>query len=33
VVFLIWTGVILSISRYRITRSHHREMLEQPAKD
>jgi hypothetical protein len=27
VVFLIWMGVILSISRYRISRSRHREML------
>ena len=31
VVFLIWMGVILSISRYRISRSLHREMLEQLA--
>jgi Na+/melibiose symporter-like transporter len=31
VVFLIWMGVILSISRYRITRSRHQEMLEQLA--
>ena len=29
VVCLIWTGVLLSISRYRISRSRHREMLEQ----
>jgi len=28
VVFLIWMGVILSISRYRISRSSHQEMLE-----
>ena len=28
VVFLIWMGVILSISRYRISRSRHQEMLE-----
>jgi len=27
-VFLIWMGVILSISRYRISRSHHQETLE-----
>ena len=27
-VFLIWMGVILSISRYRISRSRHQEMLE-----
>jgi len=33
VVFLIWTGVILSISRYRISRSRHREMLKQLAGD
>jgi Na+/melibiose symporter-like transporter len=30
-VFLIWMGVILSISRYRISRSRHQEMLEQLA--
>jgi Na+/melibiose symporter-like transporter len=29
VVFLIWMGVILSISRYRISRSRHQEMLDQ----
>ena len=28
VVFLIWMGVILAISRYRISRSRHQEMLE-----
>jgi len=28
VVFLIWMGVILTISRYRISRSRHQEMLE-----
>ena len=28
VVFLIWMGVILSISRYRISRSRHQEMVE-----
>ena len=33
VVFLIWMGVILSISRYRISRTRHREMLEQLAGD
>jgi len=33
VVFLIWMGVILSISRYRISRSRHQEMLEQLAGD
>jgi len=33
VVFLIWTGVILFISRYRISRSHHQEMLERLAGD
>jgi len=33
VVFLIWTGVILSISRYRISRSSHQEMLKQLAGD
>jgi GPH family glycoside/pentoside/hexuronide:cation symporter len=33
VVFLIWMGVILSISRYRISRSHHQEMLKQLARD
>jgi len=33
VVFLIWMGVIVSISRYRISRSHHQEMLEQLARD
>jgi GPH family glycoside/pentoside/hexuronide:cation symporter len=33
VVFLIWMGVILSISRYRISRSRHQEMLEQLARD
>ncbi len=27
-IFLIWMGVILSISRYRITRARHQEMLE-----
>jgi len=32
-VFLIWMGVILSISRYRISRSHHQEMLEQLSRD
>jgi Na+/melibiose symporter-like transporter len=32
VVFVIWMGVILSISRYRISRSRHREMLEQLAR-
>jgi Na+/melibiose symporter-like transporter len=32
-VFLIWTGVILSISRYRISRSRHREMVKRLAKD
>jgi len=32
VVFLIWMGVILSISRYRISRSRHQEMLEQLAR-
>ncbi len=32
-VFLIWMGVILSISRYRISRSRHEEMLEQLAGD
>jgi Na+/melibiose symporter-like transporter len=31
VVFLIWMGVILSISRYRISRSRHQEMLHQLA--
>jgi len=29
VVFLIWTGVIFSVSRYRISRSRHQEMLKQ----
>ena len=29
VVFLIWTGVIVTIGRYRISRSRHREMVEQ----
>jgi len=33
VVFLIWMGVILSIRRYRISRSRHQEMLEQLAGD
>jgi Na+/melibiose symporter-like transporter len=33
VVFLIWMGAILSISRYRISRSRHQEMLEQLAGD
>jgi Na+/melibiose symporter-like transporter len=33
VVFLIWMGVILSISRYRISRSSHQETLEQLAGD
>jgi Na+/melibiose symporter-like transporter len=33
VVFAIWMGVILSISRYRISRSRHQEMLEQLASD
>ena len=33
VVFLIWMGVILSISRYRISRSRHQEMLKQLAGD
>jgi len=33
VVFLIWMGVILSISRYSISRSRHQEMLEQLARD
>jgi hypothetical protein len=33
VVFLIWMGVIVSISRYRISRSSHQEMLEQLAGD
>jgi GPH family glycoside/pentoside/hexuronide:cation symporter len=28
VVFLIWMGVIVSISRYRISRSHHEEILQ-----
>jgi Na+/melibiose symporter-like transporter len=32
-VFLIWMGVILSISRYRISRSRHQETLEQLAGD
>jgi Na+/melibiose symporter-like transporter len=31
VVFLIWMGVILSLSRYRISRSHHEETLRQLA--
>jgi Na+/melibiose symporter-like transporter len=31
VVFLIWLGAILAISRYRISRSRHQEMLEQLA--
>jgi GPH family glycoside/pentoside/hexuronide:cation symporter len=31
VVFLIWMGVILSISRYRISRARHRSMLEELA--
>ena len=31
-VFLIWMGVIVFISRYRISRSRHEEMLEQLAK-
>jgi len=31
VVFLIWMGVILALSRYRISRSHHQETLEQLA--
>jgi Na+/melibiose symporter-like transporter len=33
VVFLIWAGVILPISRYRISRSSHQEMLKQLARD
>jgi len=33
VVFLIWKGVILSLSRYRISRSRHEETLEQLAGD
>jgi Na+/melibiose symporter-like transporter len=33
VVFLIWMGVIVSISRYRISRSSHQEMLKQLAGD
>ena len=33
VVFLIWTGVILFISRYRISRARHQEMLERLAGD
>jgi Na+/melibiose symporter-like transporter len=33
VVFLIWMGVILSISRYRISRSRHQETLDQLAGD
>jgi Na+/melibiose symporter-like transporter len=33
VVFLIWMGVILFISRYRISRSRHQEMLKQLAGD
>jgi hypothetical protein len=33
VVFLIWMGVILPISRYGISRSRHREMLERLAGD
>jgi Na+/melibiose symporter-like transporter len=33
VVFLIWMGVILSISRYRISRSRHQETLDQLARD
>jgi Na+/melibiose symporter-like transporter len=32
-VCLIWMGVILSISRYRISRSRHQEMLDQLARD
>jgi Na+/melibiose symporter-like transporter len=32
-IFLIWMGVILSISRYRISRSRHQETLEQLAGD
>jgi Na+/melibiose symporter-like transporter len=32
-VFLIWMGVIMSISRYRISRSGHQEMLERLARD
>ena len=27
-IFLIWMGVIVTISRYRISRSHHEEILE-----
>ncbi len=33
VVFLIWMGVIVSVSRYRISRARHQEMLEQLARD
>lgn len=33
VVFMIWMGVIVSISRYRISRSGHQEMVEQLARD
>jgi len=33
VVFLIWMGVIFSVSRYRISRSSHQEMLDQLAGD
>jgi len=33
VVFLIWVGVIFSVSRYRISRSIHQEMLKQLAGD
>jgi len=32
-VFLIWMGVILSISRYRVSRSRHQETLEELAGD
>ena len=32
-IFLIWMGVILSLSRYRISRSRHQETLEQLAGD
>jgi hypothetical protein len=33
VVFLIWMGVILSLSRYRISRSLHQEMVERLSED
>jgi len=32
-VFLIWMGVVLSVSRYRVSRSHHQETLEKLAGD